>query len=42
MKGTVVNVDDKPVFVVTEYLSADNRVSVLQKRYEVMGNTTLS
>lgn len=36
MKGTVVNVNDKPVFVVTEYLSADNRVSALQKRYEVM------
>jgi len=36
MKGTVVNVDNKPVFVVTEYLSADNRVSALQKRYEVM------
>jgi hypothetical protein len=36
MKGCIVNVDDKPVFVVSEYLSADNRVSVLQKRYEVM------
>lgn len=36
MKGCIVNVDDKPVFVFTEYFSADNRVSVLQKRYEVM------
>ena len=36
MKGCIVNVDDKPVFVLTEYLSADNRVNVLQKRYEVM------
>jgi hypothetical protein len=36
MKGCIVNVDDKPVFVLSEYLTADNRVSVLQKRYEVM------
>lgn len=36
MKGCVVNIDDKQVFVVTEYFSADNRVSVLQKRYDVM------
>ena len=36
MKGCVVNIDDKQVFVVTEYFSADNRVSVLQKRYDIM------